>query len=160
MESKAGDFGLRVYIKKAGGLPWSAVLPLFRYHSSISFIKTINPNLQPIRLTQSAKGSDYIVLVEARGIALACGLGQAASRQSTGLSPHTQPFDSLAILKKHTKSTIWCVFHGGEGNRTPVRKSIHATFSGCRTPFFIPARSPDVRGQGDGSLLMHDGCKS
>ena len=29
MENKEGDFGLRVYIKKAGGLPRSAVLPLF-----------------------------------------------------------------------------------------------------------------------------------
>ncbi len=29
MESKEGDFGLRVYIKKAGGLPRSAILLLF-----------------------------------------------------------------------------------------------------------------------------------
>ena len=47
MESKE-DFRQCIYIKKAGGLPWSAVLPLFCYQSTISSIKTINPNPWPI----------------------------------------------------------------------------------------------------------------
>lgn len=52
------------------------------------------------------------------------------------------------------------LFNGDGGSRTRVRKPIHATFSGCRPPFFIPAQLPDGRGSRDGSFLMRDGCKS
>ena len=34
---------------------------------------------------------------------------------------------------------------GGEGNRTPVRKSIHKNFSGCRPSFTFPRK--DAEGQ-------------
>ena len=43
--------------------------------------------------------------------------------------------------KKEPKGSF--VFGGGEGNRTPVRKPLDATFSGCRESTEFPKSTAD-----------------
>jgi len=52
------------------------------------------------------------------------------------------------------------LFGGDEGSRTPVRKPIHTTFSGCSRSIGIPAENAGQQASPDGSFLMHDGYKS
>ena len=52
------------------------------------------------------------------------------------------------------------MFGGGEGNRTPVRKPLDATFSGCRVSFMIPDSGAGTQASLCGSSLMHDRYKS
>ena len=52
------------------------------------------------------------------------------------------------------------MFGGGEGNRTPVRKPLDATFSGCRVSTVFPAGTAGTQAVPVGSLLVHDRYKS
>ena len=48
------------------------------------------------------------------------------------------------------------LFGGGEGNRTPVRKPLDTTFSGCSTSFDLSARCADGQAQRVGNRFMRD----
>ncbi len=59
---------------------------------------------------------------------------------------------------KNAELSTFC--GGGEGNRTPVRKPLNATFSGCRISFVFPGKAAGIQAALRGSFLMHDRYKS
>ena len=103
---------------------------------------------------QNKKGTlrCLFALVEVRGICRAHGaLSPRCARcprrrtQSTGLcSSATLPPCSIPLTRqrKTDRQMPVCFVGGGEGNRTPVRKSIHTTFSGCSPCFDLPRATP------------------
>ncbi len=51
-------------------------------------------------------------------------------------------------------------FGGGEGNRTPVRKPLDITFSGCRISTVFPGDAAGIQAASRSSLFMPDRYKS
>jgi len=115
--------------------------------------------------TKNTAQAVFFVLVEARGVALACGLGPVADltahRAVIQHRSHVRlPYSFVFIkTKKHRTSGVFR-FGGSEGSRTPVRKPIHGTFYECMLPIQIPRRAPDNRGASLGSFFMRDCFKS
>ena len=65
-------------------------------------------------------------------------------------SSHT--FTAKPPLKKYV--FVQCPFGGGEGSRTPVRKQIRRTFSGCRRLFTFPSPGVNRHTRGVGRVMM------
>ncbi len=56
-----------------------------------------------------------------------------------------------------TKNKVFgfALFGGGEGNRTPVRRQLDKTFSGCSLLFTFPYPGGNKHPTGLGSFMMH-----
>ena len=59
------------------------------------------------------------------------------------------------IINKGPTQRGGTCFYGDEGNRTPVRKQLDKTFSGCSLLFTFPLPHGNKHPYGIGSFMMH-----
>ena len=59
------------------------------------------------------------------------------------------------IQKRNAPARVRFFFGGAEGNRTPVRKQLGKTFSGCSLLFTFPLSCGNKHSQDIGSFIMH-----
>ena len=97
-------------------------------------------------------------LVDARGVALAGGLGQGWLWVPPALI-HYQPvrLPSLIKPKEKTRPSACFSFGGCEGSRTPVRKPLDTAFYECSTSFSLSHALADGQALAQGNHLLHDG---
>ncbi len=96
---------------------------------SHAFEEAVRRKKKKTRLTAS-----LFLLVEVRGVALACGLGQGAAPACRRHAIQYRTRSTPSIDSPKEKGPPYgkpFSFGGGEGSRTPVRKPIHANFYGC-----------------------------
>ena len=129
--------------------------------SPLEFLLTCKDETIVRKLNDTHKTNDSLLLPSAfadwvSGKLSLCLAADGADKSQKPLEIRTfRQKESTAILIRFV-SKLRCLFGGGEGSRTPVRKPSHQAFSERIGHFPFPCPGPCPKGPGFGSFIV--GC--
>ena len=127
--------------------------------SPLEFLLTCKDETIVRKLNDTHKTNDSLLLPSAfadwvSGKLSLCLAADGADKSQKPLEIRTfRQKESTAILIRFV-SKLRCFFGGGEGDRTPVRKPFHRTFSGCRRLFTFPSHAVNRHTAQVGRVMM------